>query len=451
MFKELKTTLRQSIPITIGQISHVMIGFADTAMIGVVGVVPVAAAGFGNSLFHIVMVFTFGISGVLSAFIGIAIGEKNRTEVGSLLRHGLLISLITGIGLYGVIEILIPFLGFFGQAPEVAAETAGYLRMIGLSLIPLSVMFAYRKFCEGVQSNIWPMWLVWLAVFLNIFLNWIFIFGHWGAPTMGLFGAGLATLLARVFLLGTFILHVHLDSRYQIYLADFRFRDFSPEILWRILRKGIPGGFQYLNEVGAFAFAAIMMGWLGAESLAAHQVAIQFPIITFMAVIGISSASSVRVAQAWGGQNFDQLKKVGYSAIAFVIVFMGSAGILFMLLRHQLPWLIIRDIEVVRLAAQLLVIGGLFQISDGVQGVALRLLSGLMDMTRPLAITIFSYWMVGIPISYYLGFRVGWNGVGIWVGLLAGLTLSALLLTLRFRQLAGRMRMEPLLELQAEE
>lgn len=439
MLKELKQTLKNGLPIVFSQLSHIMIGFTDIAMVGLIGVIPVAAAGFGTNIFNVFLVFGFGISSVTSAFIGKAIGERNHAEVGTVLRHSLIVALVSGIVLYALIEMLIPFLSLFHQKPEVLTEAIGFLRLIGLSIIPLSFVFVYRKFCEGVQSNVYPMLMFWVAVLLNIFFNWVFIFGHLGAPAMGLLGSGLGTLLARIILLLLFIAHVHWAPRYKIYQLHFHFRHCHPQMLWQILANGIPSGLQYLNEIGAFAFAAIMMGWISAESLAAHQVALQFPVITFMVVIGIATASSVRVAHAWGSGDFITLKKVAYSSLLFIILFMGVSGIFLMVFRHQLPLLIVRDTEVVRIAAQLLIVGALFQISDGVQGVLLQLLRGLMDITIPLWVTVFSYWIVGIPVSIYLGFYAGFGPVGIWIGLLTGLTISSGLLMLRFRHLITRM------------
>jgi MATE family multidrug resistance protein len=218
----------------------------------------------------------------------------------------------------------------------------------------------------------------------------------------------------------------------------FGLRPINIKVIKKILYLGIPGGFQYFFEVGAFSFAVIMVGWLGTRPLAAHQIAINLASISFMAATGISAAGSIRVGTAVGMKDITQVRRAGFSALVLGASFMGACGIAFIILRDILPSFYINDPAVISIASNLLVVAAFFQLSDGTQAVGIGVLRGLTDVKAPTIITFVSYWVVGLPVGYYMGFITGMGVTGVWVGLLAGLTSSALFLTLRFNRKSKR-------------
>ena len=271
-----------------------------------------------------------------------------------------------------------------------------------------------------------------IANFVNAFVNWILIFGNLGFPRLELDGAGIATSTSRIFMAVVLILYVNKSKRFKEFDLSMIVRKLEFTSIKKILRLGIPSGFQYFFEVGAFSSAVVMVGWLGAKSLAAHQIAINLASISFMAVTGISAAGGIRVGNAVGRGDVKETRRAGFSAILLGASVMFSAGITFVLFRKFLPSLYISDQEVISIASSLLIIAALFQLSDGTQAVGIGILRGLTDVKVPTAITFISYWIIGLPIGYLMGFVLNLGVQGVWIGLLIGLTASAILLTTRF-------------------
>jgi MATE family multidrug resistance protein len=271
-----------------------------------------------------------------------------------------------------------------------------------------------------------------LANLVNAFTNWLLIFGNWGFPQLELDGAGWATFASRVFMalaLMGFVMNNKFFSKYDV---TFHFKSINLPVIKKILALGLPSGFQYFFEVGAFSFAVVMVGWLGTKQLAAHQIAINLASISFMAVLGISVAGSIRVGNAVGKKDIAETRRAGFTASFLGAGVMTFAGIIFVLFRDFLPTLYVNDETVISYASSLLIIAALFQISDGMQAVGIGILRGLTDVKIPTAITFIAYWIVGLPVGYLLGFNFELGVQGVWIGLLLGLTTSAILLTLRF-------------------
>jgi len=271
-----------------------------------------------------------------------------------------------------------------------------------------------------------------IANIVNAFTNWLLIFGNWGFPALGLDGAGWATFASRIFMALALMIFVMNNKFFKQYDVSFHFRSINWPVIKKILSLGLPSGIQYFFEVGAFSFAVIMVGWLGTKQLAAHQIAINLASISFMAVLGISVAGSIRVGNAVGRKDIAETRRAGFTASLLGASIMLFAGIIFILFRNYLPTLYVNDEVVISYASSLLIIAALFQISDGTQAVGIGILRGLTDVKIPTAITFIAYWIVGLPVGYLLGFNFGMGVQGVWIGLLLGLTTSAILLTLRF-------------------
>jgi MATE family multidrug resistance protein len=272
------------------------------------------------------------------------------------------------------------------------------------------------------------------ANLINVLGNWIFIFGNLGFPALGLDGAGWATFFSRMFMAFVIAYYVLKSKRFNQYDVTLKYKGIDQKIIKKILQLGFPSAFQYLFEVGAFSFAVIMVGWLGTKQLAAHQIAINLASISFMAALGVSIAGNIRVGNAVGKQDIKEIRRAGFSAIFLGASIMAFAGIIFVVFRDLLPRFYVDDLKVISFASSLLIIAALFQISDGTQAVGIGILRGLTDVKGPTLITFIAYWILGLPIAYLLGFIFELGVQGVWIGLLIGLSASAIMLTIRFNR-----------------
>ena len=306
------------------------------------------------------------------------------------------------------------------------------MKIIGLSSIPLMLFQSYKQFIEGLSVMRPAMVITLLANIINALANWVLIFGKFGFPALALNGAGWATFSSRVFMAIVMMGFVMNKEFFKQFDVSFHFKSINWKVIKKILSLGLPSGFQYFFEVGAFSFAVVMVGWLGPKPQAAHQIAINLASISFMAVLGISVAGSIRVGIAVGQRDIQETRRAGFTASFLGASVMLFSGLIFIFFRNFLPSLYINDENVISIASSLLVIAALFQLSDGLQAVGIGILRGLMDVKIPTAITFIAYWVVGLPVGYLLGFTFNLGVQGVWIGLLSGLTTSAILLTLRF-------------------
>ena len=425
-------TFKLAYPVMIGQLGIIMMGVVDSMMVGKLGPVQLAAASLGNSLIFLILIIGIGSSSVITPLIAILIGAKRYSECGVYFRQSLLVNTVLAVIMIGVIFIGINFLGYLNQPPEVIEYTIVYMGIVGLSAFPLMIYQTYKHFIEGFSIMKPAMIISLLANIVNAFANWILIFGKLGFPELGLAGAAWATFISRIFMAAAMMFYVMRNSDFKKYDVNFHFKGINIPLIKKILSLGLPSGFQYFFEVGAFSFAVIMIGWIGANELAAHQIAINLASISFMVVLGISQASSIRVGNALGEQNITEIRKAGFTAIALGAGVMGSAGIIFIVLNKFLPTLYIEDQIVIDIASRLIIIAALFQLSDGIQAVGIGVLRGLTDIKGPTIITFTAYWVISLPIAYLLAFNMNFGVEGVWIGLLIGLTASAIMLTTRF-------------------
>lgn len=430
--EEISKTIQLAYPVIIGQLGIIMMGVVDSIMVGRLGSVPLAAASLGNSLIFIILIVGIGCSIVISPLVAILVGGKRYTECGVYFRQSLLVNVLLSFAMIAVIFIGVNFIYKLNQPPEVIEFTVVYMSIVGLSALPLMIYQTYKQFIEGLSIMKPAMVIAILANIINAFANWVLIFGELGFPKLGLAGAAWATFSSRVFMAVAIMIYVMKNEKFKQFDVTFHFRGINFPIIKKILRLGLPSGFQYFFEVGAFSFAVIMIGWIGANELAAHQIAINLASISFMAVLGISQAASIRVGNAMGEQNVAKIRKAGFTGIALGASIMSLAGISFILLNNFLPTLYIDDEAVISIASRLIIIAALFQLSDGTQAVGIGVLRGLTDVKGPTIITFVAYWIISLPIAYILAFNFNLGVDGVWIGLLIGLTASAILLTLRF-------------------
>ena len=430
--KHIKSTITLAYPVIIGQLGFIMMGVVDSIMVGEIGAVPLAGASLGNSLFILIFIIGLGVAMSVTPLIAILVGAERFSECGVYFRQSLIVNMSLGFILMSVTFFCSDFFEYLNQPHEVAIQASSYTKIVALSILPAMLFHTYKQFIEGFSIMKPAMIIAITANIINVFGNWVFIYGNLGMPALGLNGAGLSTFSSRVFMVLAIIFYVKNKESFKVYDLNFHFRNINFPIIKKILEIGLPSVFQYFFEVGAFTFAVLMIGWLGTNSLAAHQIAINLASISFMAVLGISAAGGIRVGNAIGKKDIAEVRRAGFTAIILGASVMFTAGVIFITFKNFLPTLYIDDSEVIRIASSLLIIAALFQISDGIQGVGIGVLRGLTDVKIPTLITFIAYWIIALPIAYLLGFTFNFGVEGVWVGLLLGLTASAIMLTIRF-------------------
>jgi MATE family multidrug resistance protein len=444
-----KVTFTLAFPVMISQLGQVSVGVADSMMVGRLGALPLAASSLANSIFFVILMFGLGISMGITPLVSIAEGKGKAKRISNLFGHSLWVNLITAVALTGVVLGLSKGLHFLGQPEEVVVLTIPYLLVITASLFPFMIFQTFKQFAEGLSQTKQAMYITIFCNIVNVFLNWVLIWGMFGAPELGLMGAGWATLISRILMpimMGYYILR---SKRYSIYSLSLKLKKVSVPMVSRILNIGIPTGFQYIFEVSAFSAAAIMMGWIGVNALAGHQIALNLASISYMMAAGLSTAGMIRVSNLIGRGDLKGMREAGMVVFGMVLIFMFSAAMIFVIFRMFLPTLYIDDPEVVSMAASLLIIAALFQLSDGAQVAGLGVLRGMEDVKVPTLVTLFAYWVLGLPLGYFLAFELGMAEKGIWYGLLIGLSITAVVLFYRFHALSKR-RIEQSLPAESE-
>ncbi|MCB1104170.1 MAG: MATE family efflux transporter [Cephaloticoccus sp.] len=433
---EVRRTLTLAFPIIVGHLSQMLMGITDSVMIGRIGAVELAASAFANVLFTVSFITGIGILMSVSVLVARAHGAKQSRDCAEYLRHGIWLGV--GLALAGMAMMFGAALRLdhFGQPAEVVAAVEPYLQLIAFSLVPTLLFQVFRQFSEAVGHPWGPMAILLGGVALNVVLNWVLIYGNLGAPALGLAGAGWATLIARI--TAATVLWLWLRQRSEV-RAEWPARNANPRWFAPISRShlramfgiGIPAAGQLLFEAGAFAAAALMMGWIGTIALAAHQIALNCAACVFMVPLGLSIATSVRIGRAVGENNAAALRPIGFGSLATGVCFAAVFTVIFALAGKFIVAGFTHDTAVVALAARLLIVAAIFQVFDGGQAIAAGALRGMADVKIPTVITFTAYWIIALPTGYFLGVR-GIGPLGVWYGLAAGLAFAAVLLARRF-------------------
>ncbi len=445
---ELTTLLKLALPIIFGQLGIMLMGVADTIQVGHVAhdaKFALDAAGIGNSVWISIAIFGFNAQYVVAPLISKASEEGDALQISRLLRAALRVALLMAIACAGVMVLLAFNFQWFGQSAEVARRAVPFLLILTLSTVPIFLFTALRQLSDGLGHTQVAMYITLTAVGLNVLLNYFLIYGNWGFPEWGLNGSGVSTLVSRTFMAVALWAYLRFNARFQPYFTrrlapgDQPVFDLRP-LMVKILKLGIPSGFQGFFEIAVFAFAAVMIGWLGENQLAAHLIAINPASVSYMMVTGVASAGGIRVGAGLGQRDRAAVLRSGTTALLVGGAFMAVCGVIFLTAGEAIVALYIRDTEVAPIAVGLLVIAAFFQLFDGIQAVSLGLLRGLADVNVPTAVTLFAYWVVGLPVGALLSFQFGMGATGLWLGLTAGLMVAAGLLSWRFFNKAGRLR-----------
>ncbi len=430
--REIRSTLTLAFPIVVGHVSQMLMGVTDSVMIGRAGTVPLAASSFGGNVFAVFFVLGIGLMVPVAIFVARSRGAARPDEAAEYIRHGVALALF-----FGVVETLMMVglstqLVRFGQPPEVLAIVTPYFLWIAASLVPVLLYIALRQYAEAMGHPWGPMFIMLASVGVNAGLNWIFIYGNLGMPALGLTGAGVATLLARVGAALAIFLWLRRDPKVHAAWPTRWFGRYARDRFRAMIRVGFPTAGMLLFESSAFAAASIMNGWLGTIPLAAHQIAISCASLVFMIPLGLAIATGMRVSHAVGSGARDHLRTIVFGSMGLAIAIMSGIALTIAFGGSVIATWFVRDGAVIALAAQLLIVASLFQLFDSVQVVAASALRGIMDVRVPALITLVAYWGIALPLGYLLGVRGPFGAVGVWSGLAAGLAFAAVFLTARF-------------------
>jgi MATE family multidrug resistance protein len=422
-------------PIILGQISYVLMGIADNIMVSKVSSAAVAAVGFSNTIFFTVSIIGIGILSIIPPLISKSKAQNDFIKCGQLLNNGILIAIWMG-AIFTILSFLLAsHFNWFKQDLAVEIISSDFLRVIGYSAIPLFIFLAAKQFTDGLGFTMESMYIALGSVLLNIILNYILIYGHFGAPEMGAQGAAWATFISRVAMALGMLIFIFKSRK----IAPYRPKNiFSNNSIFQreILKDGVPSGLQYFFEIGAFAVANLFMGWMGKDVSAAYQIVISPAALTYLFVSGFGIGASILVSESLGENNKINAYKFGLNAIKMTLVFELITCTLFIVFHKVIPLAYIQDENVLQYAIPLMLIAGVFQIPDGIQCVCLGVLRGMYDVKIPTLFTLIAYWVVSLPLGYYLAFIKGYGAQGVWWGLTIGLLTSSILLSLRFFYIA---------------
>lgn len=446
--KEFSYNLRLAYPIILGMLGHTVVSIVDNIMVGKLGPIELAAVSLGNSFVFIAMSIGIGFSTAITPLVAEAHGKDNVQDAKSAFHHGLYLCTILGVVLFTIIYFSKPLIGFMNQPENVVELAKPYLDIVAFSLIPLIMFQAYKQFADGMSETKLSMWATILANLTNVLLNYLLIYGVWFFPELGIVGAAIGTIVSRIVMLLFMHYKMSKSKKFKTYFSDFSIKNITKEVNIKIIKLGTPSAMQMFFEVALFTGAIWLSGGLGASSQAANQIALSLASFTFMFAMGLSVAAMIRVANQKGLQDYRKLRDVAVSIFLLGGLLAVGFALFFIVFHQYLPEIFVdmKDLEnwvenkkVIGIAANLLLIAAIFQISDSLQVVALGALRGLQDVKIPMYLTFVSYWVVGFPISIYLGLFTSLEASGIWIGLLAGLTTASVLLFMRFNYLTKKL------------
>ena len=430
------------------QLGASLVGLFDSIMVGHYATVDLAAVSFSNALFFTVMVFAMGALMGLTPLIGIQVGKisdttdnsdestrlaESKNIISSLFQNGMLFTILLSIMTLILLGGCIPFLHCFGQDPAVVEVARPYFILIVISIVPFLFFTFFKQLLEGLGNTSVAMVITLVMNGINILLNWLFIYGNWGCPELGATGAGIGSLVARIGMPICFFVVMYFRREWKEYMTSMRWSKFKASVIKELTKIGFPIGVQTLMETIAFTAAFIFIGWISKEALAAHQIANQICDMTFMVILGIGSATTIRVSHQLGANNLHGVRMASNASIHLVLFINTIGAILMIGLRNQIPMLFTEDPEVIAIASKLVVLAGVLQLADGLQVVAASMLRGITDVKIPMFIALFSYTIVCISIGLFLAFPMGMGAVGIWIGFVVGLSVAAICLHIRFR------------------
>lgn len=440
---EIKKTVSLAYPIVVAQLGTVMMGVTDNIMVGrYIGKIGLGSSGIANSIAFLIASIAIGGLSVVAPLISKAKAERNITEINRLFRAGIKVSLWFSLILGLVGFLCVYFFEIFQQSPEINQQAPTFMAIIVFSNAFMFVFTAVKQLSDGLSRTYVAMLITVFGLIMNLVFNILLINGYWGFPEMGLNGSAASTLITRILMMLAMLFYLFREKAFKKYLQEKYMVLATNDLVIYIIKIGVPSGLQLFFEIAAFSLAVIMMGWLGENQLAAHQIAINIAATTYMMASGLGIAGGIRVGEGRGLKDVHKVRFSGNVALLLVIVFMTVMMLLILIFNRFFVELYIADNEVITIAMRLMIVAAIFQLSDGIQVVSLGILRGISDVNIPTWITMFAYWAIALPLGYFLAFKMEMDAIGIWIGLLAGLTTSAILLTTRFYHLIKKVKVE---------
>ena len=446
--KEFSYNLKLAYPVILGMLGHTLIGIVDNFMVGNLGSTELAAVSLGNSFIFIGLSIGIGFSTAITPLIAEADAADDTKKIRNIFHHGLLLCTVIGFVLFLLIVLSKSLMVFMHQPPEVVAMASPYIDWVAFSLIPVIIYQGYKQFADGMSQTKYAMISIYMSNVVHIIFNYVLIYGFWIFPKLGILGAALGTVISRIMMVAFMHYLMVNDKKLRKYFKKFSFKEINKFMLKKIMNLGFPSAMQMLFEVTLFTAGIWLSGTLGKNSQAANQIALTLASTTFMFAMGLSVTAMIRVGNYKGLHDYKSLIVTAKSIFLLAIILEIIFALVFLIFNNYLPHLFLNmddasqaidNQEIILIASKLLLTAAIFQISDGIQVVVLGALRGLQDVKIPMYITFFAYWVIGFPISYYLCDYTDLKAVGIWIGLLAGLSAAAVMLYIRFNYLTKKL------------
>lgn len=431
-----KANLKLALPIALAQLGQIIVQFVDNMMVGIYGgddPTPLAAVSFGGSIFFLLFIAGMGLTMGLTPLIGELFVKGDKKISSDYLQNGIIFFSLLGIVITLLQLAVIPLIYHLGQPTEVVDMAIPYYKLLAFSVMPVMLFYAFKQFLEGVGNTKAEMYVVIICNVVNVGLNWIFIYGNFGFEPMGATGAGVGTLASRILMPIFIIIYFLRQERYRSYLADFSLKVLSLKRVKTLLRVGIPIATQIFLEFSAFIGTSIMMGWLGTAAISGNQITMLICHCSFMLILSISAATTIRVSHCYGMNDISQIKKVAAASYHLTMLWCIFTTIIFISLRNYIPQLFTSNPEVIKIASTLLIFAAIFQLSDGIQNISVGILRGIQDVKIIIPIAFVSYIILNLPVGYFFGFTLGMGPQGLILGFIFGLSTAGVLMVMRIR------------------
>ena len=410
----------------------------DTVFLGKIGPAEQAACILSNNLYILLLVFGIGVSYATTPLVTSANQNMDLLKKASLFKNSIFLNVSVSIICFIVLFLSSGILKYMYQPEDVIKLAVPFFNVLIFSMIPISLFFTCKQYCEGLSNTRMALFISIIGNVINIVLNYLLIYGKFGFPELGYIGSAWASFISRVFMGFSFLYLIFKSPVTKEISAVYNRVKINKKELFHLAKIGLNAGLQLTFEVAAFVIAGLMAGTFGKEQIDAHGIALSIAAFTYMFASGISSASSIRVGIYKAQDNWLEIKQAAFSSIKLVMLIMGGFAILFLMINNFLPKVFSSDLQIVNLASKLLIIAALFQLFDGIQVTIVGILRGLEDFKIPTLISLVGYWIIALPLAYWLAFILQLETVGVWIGLLVSLIFAAIVLFWRLNYLINK-------------
>ena len=434
----IKNTIYLAWPLVITQVGYIITGMVDTVFLGKIGAAEQAACILSNNLYILLLVFGIGVSYATTPLVTSANQNMDLLKKASLFKNSIFLNVSVSIICFILLFLSSGLLKYMHQPEDVIKLAVPFFNVLIFSMIPISLFFTCKQYCEGLSNTRMALFISIIGNVINIILNYLLIYGKFGFPELGYIGSAWASFISRVFMGFSFLYLIFKSPVTKEISAVYNKVKINKKELFHLAKIGLNAGLQLTFEVAAFVIAGLMAGTFGKEQIDAHGIALSIAAFTYMFASGISSASSIRVGIYKAQDNWLEIKQAAFSSIKLVMLIMGGFAILFLMINNFLPKVFSSDLQIVNLASKLLIIAALFQLFDGIQVTIVGILRGLEDFKIPTLISLVGYWIIALPLAYWLAFILKLETVGVWIGLLVSLIFAAIVLFWRLNYLINK-------------